>query len=441
MAARSPLPGAPVPRAVISEDAFAEALAEEAGPFLAEAQRLLDEVRPELGERHLFGYSRLAGDLETFLDDHGAAENLRFNGVRDAVAWVRWTALAASALVHLEGRLPSYPSADPAFVEETLLPDLARRRQQALEFLLNTTQVLAHQWIEAGIQWRAEPLADGLAPPVRWRLPANRPQDEIPAEEGGDRLVQFLGRFLRFHDSWEPGARRLVEPGPPQEEYMARYCTERIARVFEARAHNLQSDFDTWVAGSAEAKEHPELLTLRSAVSQALHLLEAATALSHLWERHRVQARDPHRRALFERTIDPADLLDVTVNGCAVRAFQALDAARPTAEELLDRLLGVGSAEFQLPEGLVLHARPLSLVVALVNHYGVPVQVEMGGEKADGASILSLLLLAGSHAGQRAIKVSGPQPFLEDFRLLLEARFGEDGFDGLPERLRSILGA
>ncbi len=426
---------------MISEEAFAEALAEEAGPFLGEAQRLLDEAHPELGERWLYGYSRLANDLETFLDDHGAAENQRFHVIRDAVAWVRWTALSASALVHLEGRLPSYPHADPTFVEETLRPDLERRRRQALEFLLNTTQVLAHQWLEAGVPWQAEAVGDGWVPPVRWRLPANRPQDETPAEEGVGHVAHFLGRFLRFRDSWEEGARRPVDPGPALEEYMSRYCTERIARVFEARAHNLQSDFDTWVAGSAEAKEHPELLTLRSAVSQALHLLEAATASSHLWERHRIQARDPRRRALFEEAVDPTSLLDFTVNGCAVRAFQALDAARPLAEELLDRLLGTGSAVFELPEGLVLHARPLSLVVALVNHYGVPVQVEMGGEKADGASILSLLLLAGTHVGERSMKVSGPKPFLEDLRELVEARFGEEGLDGLSDRLRGILGA
>jgi phosphotransferase system HPr-like phosphotransfer protein len=86
-----------------------------------------------------------------------------------------------------------------------------------------------------------------------------------------------------------------------------------------------------------------------------------------------------------------------------------------------------------------LHARPLSLIVAVVNHHKTPVELRLGDGAANAASIMALLILAGSQLGARELVFRGSEEVLEDLQLLVDAGLGEAGLDGLPLRLRSYL--
>ena len=383
---------ATAPRRVLAEDSFAEALQVQGGELLARAGAIRGEPDGPWPERVLYALFRSATDLETFLDDHGARRNATFCRLREAVARVRWTALAASALVHLENRLPSYPPAEPEWVSRRLAPAVQETVRRVGRLLARTTESLFQQWDACGARVQ---VGEAL-------------QEEL---QGREALQGF----------------------------MERYCTERIARTFEARAHNLQSEFDSTISGGPEIQAHPDLAVLRGAVSQCLHLLEAVTSLTHLYERHFVYERDPATRKDFEGIVGLDEVLDIIANSCAKMAYESLNRARPVAEGLLRDLLRPTVREFTLPQGVQLHARPVSLVVAVVGHHGTPVQMEIGGETANAASIMSLLVLAGSHPDARSVKFRGSQEVLDDLAALFDSGLGEKGLESLPDHLREIL--
>ena len=212
-----------------------------------------------------------------------------------------------------------------------------------------------------------------------------------------------------------------------------------MARVIESRAHNLQSEFDTHLRGTPEVEAHPGLMVLRSGVSQCFHLLEAITALTHLYERHWLHEKDRAYRGSFEELMPTAELLDLIVNGCVIRAHRCLADLLPVADALLDQLARPQERRMALPAGVQLHARPLSLIVAVVNHHKTPVELRLGDGSANAASIMALLILAGSHVGARELVFRGSKEVLEDLQLLVESGLGESGLDAIPVRLRTYL--
>jgi phosphotransferase system HPr-like phosphotransfer protein len=426
-------------RPVVGERHFAASLTANSVELRASVQRILDQGVPAWTERSLYALYQQATNLETFLDDHGAKRNAAFHEVREATSRVRWLSLAASAFAHLQARLPTYPVPDPQALQADLGTHLAGLIARTSGALGRASQSLVEQWLRAGAAWEQDRPSeeDALAP--RQSLAADRPLPEEETEESENRAARFVGRFVRLCGAWAPEARIPRRGLEELQAYMHRYCSEPVARVIESRAHNLQSEFDTHLRGTPEVEAHPGLMVLRSGVSQCFHLLEAITALTHLYERHWLHEKDRAYRRSFEELMPTAELLDLIVNGCVIRAHRCLADLLPEADALLDQLARPLERRMRLPEGVHLHARPLSLIVAVVNHHKTPVELRLGDGAANAASIMALLILAGSQLGARELVFRGSEEVLEDLQLLVDAGLGEAGLDGLPLRLRSYL--
>ncbi len=430
-------------RRVLDESAFAAALSLRAEDLRRTARAVLAEAPAGWTERDLYFLYRCSTDLETFLDDHGARRNAVFCPVREAVARVRWLALACSALAHLHARAPTYRSLEHDWVARDLLPHAEGSLQSLGAALGGALQSLIKQWLTANCIWDLDPLERPLEQVPRSTLPATRVLDPVGVDgesAASSAVARFLARYLRFTTSWSPEARIRVHGEKELVSYMERFCTERIARVFEARAHNLQSDYDSILAGSREAVEHPELPAMRSAVSQCFHLLEAVTALSHLYERHWVHEKDAEARDALEQVVSRQALLNIVVNDCIIKAYECLQLCRQAAESLLQRISLTEEREFVIPDGVTLHARPLSWIVAIVNHHGTQVQMEIDTDRANAASMMSLLVLSGGHVNSRKVKFYGSADVLEDLEALFQASLGERGMEAVPLRLRAYLG-
>ena len=91
--------------------------------------------------------------------------------------------------------------------------------------------------------------------------------------------------------------------------------------------------------------------------------------------------------------------------------------------------------EIGTPESVTLHARPAALIVGIVQRHGEPVEVEVAGRKYDAASILELMLAAGSHASNPTFLFRGPKRVLDHIRLLFESGLGQEGLETLPSEL------
>lgn len=422
-------------RTIVGEASFSRVLAAGTRDFQLSARRVLETPPEAWSERVLYALYQQATDLETLLDDHGAKRNAAFHGLREAVARVRWLALAGSAFAHLSARLGTYPSADPDALRADLGTHVTGLVERLGGMLLRATQVLVQEWVRTDTPWGSQTAEPRAAPAHRQSLAADRPLEE-EFEETESRGARFVGRFVRLAAGWSEEARIPRRGLDELRDYMRQFCSETMARMMESHAHNVQSEYDTHLRGSLEEASHPGLAHLRSGVSQCFHLLEAVTALTHLYERHWLHEKDRAYRAEFETVMPLPEFLDLVVNGCIIRSHRCLQDLLPEAQELLGTLAAPRERRIRLPEGIQLHARPLSLIVAVVNHHKTPVQMLLGSGSANAASIMSLLILSGSSPQLHEVVFRGAEPVLDDLEVLFAAGLGERGLDQVPERIR-----
>ncbi|PCJ54545.1 MAG: hypothetical protein COA70_05340 [Planctomycetota bacterium] len=410
--------------------------------FLCASQSLRQQGWESWVEGSLSTLSREARTLEFFLDAHGARANQAFYPLRKSVACTLWLSEALSCLVHLRGRLEVYPSADEFWTRRRLPESLKETVGGLAEILLKTMEVLEGQWVAAGCNWDSSVLETPPQAILQSKiLVADRafPSD-LKAGNQADHSIpaaRLANRYLGFFNSWTVDDAKELDKEDGLIHFLEEFCRERTVRSFKARAHNWQSDYDSMVLGSPEEDKWPELRCLRGAMSQALHFLEAMVALSHVFERH--------RPGLATASVDPASVmleakpfLTLFVEGCVMAAFRSLEVGVDSAKGLLSVLVEETYIYVRLSDGVQLHARPLSLLVRLTQHHGLPISMSSDGVEASTASLMQLLLLSGQRPSTREFRFDGDAAVLEDIALLFEANLGEDGIDALPEELNYL---
>jgi hypothetical protein len=425
-------------KSTLSTEAFAPQFALQAQDLAMIANGLMETTTEQWAQRQLVQLNRCATEVETFLDDFGARRNTVYFRIRETVALVRWLSSSLSSMVHLHGRLPVYCVSDRQWTDEVLAPRVRKGAIRLGGILSKVLQGLRNEWLNANLQWpdgalRVESLGPGneihLLP--NDRLEADDPKMVTRRSEG----ARLANRLLVLAGGWTKEATIPPTDLESRRQFMAKFCTEEIARRFEARIHNLQSTYDTLVGGSPEEEANPELEVIRGTASQALHLLEMVTSLTHLYERHDIFERHGESRQLFEVLVDQDQLLETIISDGVTLSYQCLKRATPIAQKLVDALIVQESVQLELPEGLVMHARPLALIVGIVQKYGTPVEIVLAGKKGSAASMMEMLIMVGSHPEIRQFEFFGDGPPLADIATLFAHKLGEDGLESLPEGL------
>src|SRR5439155_2431811 len=220
-----------------------------------------------------------------------------------------------------------------------------------------------------------------------------------------------------------------------REAFLQRCCSEEQARVYEAAVHNLQSAYDTWVKNTRIEAGDSRLPKLRGHASAALHLLEAVTHLVHFVERHESKNRDEAIVRRIAALVNRGEVRDVTLNHLLFHAALFMRRGRSLAEDLLPSYTNVLVLQVDLREDLTLHARPAALIVGIVNRYGTPVELEVGGRVCNAASILDMMVTVGSNPDARRLLFRGDENPLRDIDMLFRSGLGEEGLDKLPPAL------
>lgn len=427
----------PVKQTVSIED-FRASFAIQSQELARLANGLMESSAECWTQRQLVQLYRSATEVESALDDHGARRNRVFFRPREVVAIIRWLTAGLSSLVHLSGRLPSYEPADQEWSESVLAPQVRGAALRLAEVLSGALQGMRREWLTADLEWPSESLRVGSLGPLAGliQLPNDRMEsEETGVESSGSEGPRLASRFLRLTQSWASAAGNAIEDLDELRSFMTNYCTEEIARRYEARVHNIQSSYDTLIAGTAEEDTSPELRKLRGTASQVLHLLEMVTSLTHLYETHDIYERAGESRALFDELVPEEALLRTVVNDGVVAAYACLKRAEPIAESILKELSVCSELGLELPADLMMHARPLSLIVGIVQKHGTPVELEIAGQKCTAASMMSMLVLVGTHPEERSYTFHGDPRPLRDLGLLFEHRLGEDGCQGFPDEI------
>ena len=424
---------------LVEERQFAGLLQTHGGVFFRLSNSLLV---PGLvwNKKHYFQLINESDALESLLDDYGARYNRTYAYLTELVASLRWFAHSGYSVTHLLGRLESYGArkeASSAFWNEA-----EATVREGLDFLLSTAVRLLES-----IRAEARRLGVEIAPdsfdeqnflPVvaRRRLPRNVGQEDPKNEE--QKIAEVATKYLQAAQMLSEAGVREIDDPEERHRYFARVCTEELARVYEATVHNLQSTYDTHVQNTVLESQDERLPELRGHASAALHLLEAVTYLSHFIERHENEVRSEEAKRQIAQLVVRSEVERVTLNGFLVWAYKILVDGVALAEDLLPEYTNVLELDVELDDGLALHARPAALVVGIVNHYGTPVEMELGGQRCNAGSILELLVAVGSQPDHRRFLFRGDERPLRDIGLLFQNGLGESGLENLPEELEYL---
>jgi GNAT superfamily N-acetyltransferase/phosphotransferase system HPr-like phosphotransfer protein len=429
------------PDKVIREGEFAQHLCTATAPFHRSLRQLLALGPAQWRRRHLNQLVHDAHLLEYYLDEFGARYNRRFHGYTELIAALKGIGTAAYGIAHVRQRMESYSaeSWQPQGLAGLIRPALDEASDQLHTWLVRLLHAALEDARREGFEPPQTPLDQEVWLPVevRRRLPRNLGQDELENEE--QRIADVAAKFIQAADLLERiGSTQGLSP-VDRRQLLGRNCSEEQARVYEATVHNLQSSYDTFVRNTILEARDPRLKLLRGQASAALHCLEAATELVHFVERHaspsRLATEESVRRLV---SLVPEEAVDRVVVDLLLGAAQALMVGgRSLAEDLLPQYSRVGELAVELLDGLSFHARPAALVFGIVQHHGLPVELEIAGRVCNAGSILEMLLAVGTAPDERRFVFRGDERPLKDIQALFESGLGEQ-LGGLPSSLQYL---
>lgn len=420
---------------VIPEKAFATILQSQSEMFFRLANTLRGRADGEWSRNQFFQLISETDSLEALLDDYGARHNRTYAFLREVVASLRGLALAGFSVAHLERRIESYGTilsvrdADQAIGSIRKAKSFVKNGQHAL------LGAVRDEALALGLSITGECFPESRYVPdvPRQKLPRNMGQVDLEDDE--QKVAEVASKFLQACGMFDDIAVRRIQDERERESYLHRVCSEEQARVYEATVHNLQSAYDTYVKSTAIEARDSRLPRLRGHVSAALHLLEAVTHLTHFVERHESGVREEQVERRIAALVSRAEVREITLNHLLFWASQFMRRGRTLAEDLLPSYTNVQELEVDLPDDIMLHARPAALIVGIVNRYGTPVEMRVEGRTCNAASILELMVTVGSHPHARKFVFRGDENPLRDIQLLFQCGLGEAGIQRLPSAL------
>ena len=176
------------------------------------------------------------------------------------------------------------------------------------------------------------------------------------------------------------------------EEYscfLADAVREEGLRSLELRFHNLQSQYDTYVAGTQVEREDGDLLVLRGHISVVFHLLKTGTLFAHYYERH-ANRKPCQFAALAEPLVETERLVECLMQYSILFTGLYITCAEQLCREMLKRYAEVGTVDVPIPRYRGFHVRPSTLISKLALHYGSEMVMKLGDECYDARMPLEL---------------------------------------------------
>ncbi|MFC1764587.1 HPr family phosphocarrier protein [Planctomycetota bacterium] len=372
----------------ISENDFHALIAERAQRLLGLVDYVSRRSGPEaLLTRPLLGeLLSQAMQLEELLDTYDARNNCRWCSFRSVTAAIKQFSDVGYELLHIKHALPAY----------RLLPIEENIEQATWKTLLFTGDLImkaAQRMLDqAELLGLPVPRKDFDDSTFREQLPPGRLDRNCGTrrKEPVSKMVTMLATdFLNLAaDSKDVrAAGRACEE--EYKTYLEDAVREETLRNLELRFHNLQSQYDTHVAGSQAERQDESLLVLRGHISVVFHLLKTATVFAHYFERH-----GSKKTCQLAYSREPLVNVDALIKVLMTYSIQLLSVLIACAEHLcrdmLQRYAEVGTIILEIPPYRGFHVRPSTLISKLVLHYGSEVRMKLGEEVYDARMPLEL---------------------------------------------------
>ncbi len=327
-----------------------------------------------------------SAQLVELLDECGARQNAYWCRFRVLASTIKQFARISYGLAHLRHALPGYRlrPVDGDFAAATLyqLVFVNRVVKNAATELLNEA-ILVGMLIDA----RAPTAVDFPEQLLSGRLANNRVERHVG--NAAAIVTQLATDFLNLAAESELLHRSEKVPPTEYASCVPNPVSEDHLRPLTFRFHNLQSLYDTHVAGTKLETLDTDLATLRGHATAIFHLLETATDLAHFYERHlSPQTGDAviHLRSVIEAEGTLASLFGYAI----AYSSSYLRGGERLCQEMLRRYAELGRIEVPVPNYRGFHVRPSNLVARIARHYGSDVRMELDGGIYDAGSPLEL---------------------------------------------------
>ncbi len=348
------------------------------------AQRATTEevlMRPLLGE-----LLSQAMQLEELLDRYDARNNCRWCSFRSINAAIKQFSDVSYELLHIKHALPAYQllPIERNFLQATndTLEFSGGILRRAAEQMLRHAEILGLKIPKTDVQ---EDLVSEQLPPGR--LPRNC---GARRRETVDEMVALLATaFLNL--AAESKDVRMAAIAKPEEYscFLTDAVREEGLRSLELRFHNLQSQYDTYVAGTQVEREDGDLLVLRGHISVVFHLLKTGTLFAHYYERH-ANRKPCQFAALAEPLVETERLVECLMQYSILFTGLYITCAEQLCREMLKRYAEVGTVDVPIPRYRGFHVRPSTLISKLALHYGSEMVMKLGDECYDARMPLEL---------------------------------------------------
>lgn len=422
---------------VCSESDFRTLLCSAAQEVLRIRRDLKNEA-PSIGlsRRRLSALSSEALELENVLDDYGARNNATFVTLGEIVASLRGFCAIGHTLRYMQARL-----ARRGYLEDG---------DEEVDYFAETSRTLS--WVEASISLLLDAChaeIESICGPVRVEDPHPFPEAaeaqklRLPHTVGAENLVNVDAHIVAIVSQFQANMETLrarydcrrFDDVEEMRRFVLDVCDEEQCRFFETKLHTLQSRYDTFIKNTVVEKNDPELARLRHFVSTGVHLLQVMTQLVHFYERHEDDIRSEKAKQAIASLIDKEQVLDRLLNYGLYYVYRFMAAGIPATQRLIERYTQSSSIEFRLPDGTMLHVRPLTLISKIVQHHGTPVQIEMGGESCYAGSVMQMLLMVGAQPTERCVRFNGDRRPLEHIEVFFRLGLLEDPGTPIPDSL------
>jgi phosphotransferase system HPr-like phosphotransfer protein len=376
-------------------------------------------------------YSKLIGTsqvLEDFLDFHGAKNSEDWYLYRELCAAVRHLSLGAYCQKHILNRLIFYDIPDT----ETFREQGEKTRTFLNDVLRNIAPVIIDEASRLNIDVPDEYFKPEDFPGITTSEMLKYDIDDDAKDVQKRNIVKIASEFLSIAARFDPLA--FFEPYGAEE--VAALVPEKVNEVevrrFEMLVHNLQSSFDTYVIHGGFRFGDRKLKSLRSFFSIVFHLLQMMGRLLHFYERHLHEAgyKNTYKRVQdkLASLVDPAMLLDRTINYGLYYACHYLNSGKKLAREILNENIERSAITVGIPVKLGFHSRPSLLVAKIVQHFGGQVELVVGQDRFDASSVLDIQWAGGKIQKEQITEVTfeGDSRALADIQILAGVNYGED---------------
>jgi hypothetical protein len=304
--------------------------------------------------------------VEELVDNFGAQNSNKWYPFREAIAAIKLFSSVCYNVLHIQEALPRYRLIE---VKGAFYDDTGKAIAELMDAVVGAARTLILQAKRCGVFHVDEnsKVDFDIATQQTLRFPADRNARHV--RKTGKTVVYLSTAFLILSKDRDVADVLMERDTTNYSRCIPEAVNEENIRLAEARFHNLQSHYDTYIFESDIESQNRNLPILRGHISVIYHLLQVATELAHYYERHMSEMR---RRMVRESRfpLPVPVLLRILFEYLLGYSKRHMDSANNLCRTMIQSYSEKSEIEVPIPNYRGFHVRPSTLIAKIVSHYG-----------------------------------------------------------------------